>query len=158
MESEDEKAAQKEKQEIQEKHAEIVRVLWRHENDLMNTRLNSFVTMQTLLFAGLGVALQNKLGIIIDTICVLGVLVSYSTFVVFQMGFEGTKNLLEWWKGNLLEYRGPGITGNAVRAKRGGKIKSLSTPGNLLPPAFLLAWVILTYFLFHFHYFTNLSR
>jgi hypothetical protein len=160
MEPEDEKAARKEKLETQEKHAEIMRALWRHENDLLNTRLTLFIAMQALLFAGLGAAFQNKSGIMLDVLCVLGILVSISTAAVFSMGFDATGKLHDWWDNYLVDYKGPGITGMPMTANRISKwqnIKSALTPGNLLPKIFLTAWVLFACFLFKWHYLTELS-
>ena len=117
-----EEAVRKEHLDTQEKHAEIMRTLWRHENDLMSTRLTFFVAVQILIFTALTFAWKSQTELLAVLMCIMGVVTAISTLRTFSLGHDAWFKLGDWWKNKLENYQGPPMTGNYEHPV-GNKIK-----------------------------------
>src|SRR5688572_19163037 len=124
-----------------EKHADTLRKLNEHENNLLNMRFTWFTTLQGLLFASLGIIWKEKVQSIVLplVICSLGIVVAISFFVVVKLTGDAYKNLRDWWKENLQDYDGPPLKGIERSSKM--TFMRLLRPWRILPLAFIIAWV-----------------
>ncbi|OUJ69197.1 hypothetical protein [Hymenobacter crusticola] len=131
--------------EKQEYWAEVIRIISRHEDTLINNRFTWFATLQGLLFAAL--ALMWKEGDVMSSylaivLCLLGGIVAYSTLKTIRHADEAHNRLRNWWKQRLPMYTGPGRTGAEVNAPTTWIVEG-KAPWNNVPFAFLLVWVLI---------------
>ena len=155
MESQETEEARKLRIETQEKYAEIIRTLWRHENDLMSARFTWFTTIQGLLFTALGFSWQNHVRASVVVLGGLGACVAVSTLVVFSFNREAWQKLNDWWIQNIKLYAGPPITGNipssgSKKPKLLQAIEGVLKPWKVFPSAFFIAWVYIIYYVLHY--------
>lgn len=98
-------------------NAEIIRKLIEHENNLQNYRLTWLMTIQGLLLAALGFAWDKKdaRGLVV-LFCILGILVSLSTFSALKLSGMAFQDLHNWWDNNKPEnYVGPPVVGHKAK-------------------------------------------
>ncbi len=142
------------KEELQYNHAEIVRRLWQHENEMVNVRFTWFLTAQGLLFAGIGIAWEKNFPpLFIGILCVLGIMTTLSTMAAFKLSWIAKVKLDIWWRANLNDYSGPPITGDGINGitwerELVEKWSIWFRPWAMVPAIFLLAWLTLIGFFY----------
>ena len=132
--------------------AQIIRSLIEHENNLQNYRLTWLMTIQGLLFAALGFAWdkQDARGLV-SIFCILGILVSLSTWSALKLTTNAFQDLHAWWDTNKPEnYEGPPVIGHRVTSSNFKRVFWLLRPWRVLPWGFAASWLIALIF--------NLSR
>jgi hypothetical protein len=134
--------------EQQEKYAEIMRTMWVQENTVMGVRFTWFTTLQGLLLASLGFSWKERVVPFIIILCILGAIVSLSTWFVFRLGKLGRDELVQWWDDNLKGYKGPSMTGHIERKMT---IARVFRPWRVLPPAFCLTWIATAFYALFFY-------
>lgn len=120
-----------------EKHAEIIRKLIEHEDNLQNFRLTWFSTYQALLFASLSFA-WDKGRILVWVICGVGIVTAFSAFAALRLSDLSYVNLGRWWKKNLSAYKGPPRQGHEADFFLIGAM-----PSKVLPWIFMVSWLVL---------------
>jgi hypothetical protein len=126
-------------------HASIIRSMIEHENNLQNYRLTWLMTVQGLLLAGLGFAWDKKdTRELVGVFCLLGILVSISSWSVLRLSGAAYQDLLDWWKNNKPpNYDGPPIIGHQSRYPF---VLWILRPWRALPWIFVLGWIFVFIF------------
>lgn len=120
-------------------YSEIIRDMWRHEDDIANNRLSWFNTTQSLLFGAMALALKEGVVALKPVIVWVGILSCALTLVSLFLGVKAKSELSRWWNDNVgNNYIGPPVVGFYFSYKN--KLPYLS-PSVLLPLVFLGAWL-----------------
>lgn len=124
---------------LSESHAQIIREMIRHENDLTSARMGWMTTLQGLLFTALGIAINcEKYKPLVNMLPIVGIVTSLLTaWGIWSAARAINSELLKWWEENEGKgYRGPpiiGLTGSSM-------LQRYITPWQILPVVFLLSW------------------
>lgn len=131
-------------EEVKEKHADTLRKLNEHENNLLNMRFTWFTTLQGLLFASLGFIWKENLQLIVILIASMGIIVAISFISVMKLTWSAYANLSKWWSDNLSDYDGPPL--KAIELNKKMTLSRAFRPWRILPWVFIAGWaIILTY-------------
>lgn len=122
-----------------EHYAEIIRRMIEHENQLRNNRLTWFITVQSLLFAGLGLAWDSQPIGLIMIFCLLGIVVAVSAFFALRLNERAFVELHAWWEKELSDYLGPPKVGYYDGG--GWSLERMLRPWEILPWVFISAWI-----------------
>ncbi|MBC6436161.1 hypothetical protein FM036_45250 [Nostoc sp. HG1] len=122
--------------------AQIIRSMIQCEEALLNNRISWLMTIQGLLFAGLGFAWDKKdAGGLIISFALLGILVSISARTVLPFYSKASRDLIAWWDDyKPSDYTGPDVVG--FRASRSG-VLWLIRPWRALPFIFIAGWLLI---------------
>lgn len=125
--------------------AQIIRSMIEHENNLLNNRITWLMTIQGLLFTGLGFAWDKQdAGGLVIAFTLLGIFVALSAFTVLPFFSLSVKSLIAWWDNyrTLHDYDGPDIVG--FRSSR-SEVWWLLRPWRALPFIFILGWLVILF-------------
>jgi hypothetical protein len=141
-----------------EKWAEIIRSLLAHETEVINQRITWLVTIQGLLYTGLGFAWDKADARQLVTIfSILGTLVALSAHTALGFAFIAAQDLVQWWEDHKDGYTGPDVAGGRPTPKsdrdirwlgirrldtRWLDIRWLLSPWRSLPWIFVFGWVM----------------
>ncbi|AFY46734.1 hypothetical protein Nos7524_0831 [Nostoc sp. PCC 7524] len=122
-------------------NAKSIRSMIEHENNLQNYRLTWLMTIQGLLFTGLGFAWDKKDAMGLVTIfCLVGILVAISTWSALKLSDSALENLVKWWENNKSEQ----YTGSPIIGLYNRKLTVLR-PWVALPWIFIGAWLVILF-------------
>lgn len=114
----------------------------KYENELINQRLTWLGVFQGLLLAALAFAWDKKQQdeCLVVVLCFLGAFVALSCWRGTLLANKAIDNLSSYWdKVKPKDY--PGLDVQGVRS--GTECLSWLMPGLALPPAFLIAWILI---------------
>ena len=118
--------------------AAIIREMVRHEDELVNERINWLVSSQTILFGALAFV-WNSPGVdwLLYILVFVGLGVSASTFFGLRDSAQAIRKVRGWWDDHKShDYYGPDVVGLRGRNARFRLFK----PWNVIPTVFIIAW------------------
>lgn len=127
--------------ETKEKHADTIRKMNEHENELLNMRFSWFTTLQGLLFASLGFVWKDNLLFVMIIISIMGIVVSLSFLSAIRLTRAAYANLCQWWDEHLPDYDGPPL--KAMQLNNKMTFIRFFRPWRIMPWVFIAAWTIL---------------
>lgn len=133
----------------QDENNKIIRGMIEHENTLLNHRINWLVTIQGLLFAGLGFTWdKSDARGLVSIFCMLAILVSCSAMISFFLATKAMNDLLLWWDNYKVQnnYSGPDVKGLRSSQYKWFRRLSFLYPWHALPIIFILAWLSVLFF------------
>jgi hypothetical protein len=125
--------------------AQTIRYMLQREEDLLHNRISWLMTIQGLLFTGLGFAWDKKdASGLIMAFAFLGIFVSLSAHSILPFYSKASKELIAWWDANKpSDYTGPDVVG--FRSAHKG-IFWLVRPWRSLPFIFIIGWILILIF------------
>jgi hypothetical protein len=128
-----------------EKWAEIIRSILMHESEVMNHRITWLVTIQGLLFTGLGFAWDKRdAKNLVVIFSVLGILVAASASTVLSFSMQASRDLVQWWNEHKPpHYIGPDVIGGQPASAQQRGVLWLLRPWRSLPWIFAFGWLMI---------------
>lgn len=121
--------------------ARIIRAMIEHENNLQNYRVTWLMTIQGLLLAALGFSWGEGTRELVTIFCVLGLVVSLSSWSAMTLSTAAFKDLHDWWYENKpQDYKGPPVVGHKAAYQF---LFWVLRPWRLLPWLFAVAWILI---------------
>ncbi|SIO47785.1 RipA family octameric membrane protein [Chitinophaga niabensis] len=127
--------------ETKEKHADTIRKMNEHENELLNMRFSWFTTLQGLLFASLGFVWKDSPLFVMIIISIMGITVALSFLSAIKLTRAAYNNLSQWWDKHLSDYDGPPLKALQLNSKM--TFIRFFRPWRIMPWIFISAWAIL---------------
>ncbi|MCQ8106401.1 hypothetical protein NP590_20020 [Methylomonas sp. SURF-2] len=122
--------------------ANVIREMIKHENQLVDQRINWMSTIQGLLFAALAFS-WDKANCLIPLLCGLGGVIAVITIINLGLATAATQLLLNWYKANHPSYSGPPIIGLYIKSPVDCKyIPYITSLPIWMTFAFLIAWIL----------------
>ncbi len=118
--------------------AATIRDMIRHEDSLIDARINWLVSSQSILFAALAFVWNNQSAVCLLYLLVfVGLGVSSSTFLGLMDSAKAIRKVRGWWDDHVSEdYYGPDVVGLRGRDTSFRLFK----PWKVIPLVFILAW------------------
>ncbi len=123
---------------------ETVRLMIRHENEVIAQRMTWLITLHGLLFAALSFAWKDAKPLV-SVLCFVGVSVSVFSTMNVIAATRAQYRLSDWWEQNKPpDYKGPDVIGLRIGARLRRRIGPLQylTPQDYLSIILAIVWII----------------